>query len=189
MRDSRVFLLDEPLSNLDAKLRVATRTELKNLHYDLQKTFVYVTHDQEEALIMSDRITILNHGRIQQVGTPEEVYNHPPNEFVAGFVGSPAMNFIPGTLVRNGATLMFQCPAFAAPLPTPLDALLSRRESQRVKLGIRPKDMQIQLPERQAVGKAEVILREPIGSDLYLQVKISNELVCKVRTDADNPLQ
>ncbi len=189
VRDSRVFLLDEPLSNLDAKLRVATRTELKNLHYDLQKTFVYVTHDQEEALIMSDRITILNHGRIQQVGTPEEVYNHPPNEFVAGFIGSPAMNFIPGTLARHGATLMFQCPAFTAPLPAPLDALLSRRESQRVTLGIRPKDMQIQLPEREAVGTAEVTLREPIGSDLYLQVQLSNELVCKVRTDADNPLQ
>ena len=99
------------------------------------------------------------------------------------------MNFIPGTLVRHGTTLMFQCPAFTAPLPAPLDALLSRRESQRVTLGIRPKDMQIQLPEKEAVGTAEVTLREPIGSDLYLQVQLSNELVCKVRTDADNPLQ
>jgi multiple sugar transport system ATP-binding protein len=189
VRDSRVFLLDEPLSNLDAKLRVATRTELKNLHYDLQKTFVYVTHDQEEALIMSDRIVIMNHGRIQQVGHPEEVYNHPRNEFVAGFIGSPAMNFIAGTLAQNDNTLQFHCPAFTYTLSLRLQATLVRKGSQQVKLGVRPKDIRIQLPEEKAVGKAEVLLREPVGSDLYLQMKFSDELLCKVRTDADNPLQ
>ncbi|RMF86701.1 MAG: ABC transporter ATP-binding protein [Nitrospinota bacterium] len=189
VRDSRVFLLDEPLSNLDAKLRVATRTELKNLHYDLQKTFVYVTHDQEEALIMSDRITILNRGRIQQVGTPEEVYNHPRNEFVAGFIGSPAMNFLPGVLRQEGETLQFHSPAFTYTLPSPLLPSLSRHARRNVKLGIRPKDIRIQVPEEEAIGKAEVLLREPVGSDLYLQMKFSDAILCKVRTDADNPLQ
>lgn len=189
VRDSRVFLLDEPLSNLDAKLRVATRTELKNLHYDLQKTFVYVTHDQEEALIMSDRIVIMNQGRIQQVGHPEEVYNYPRNEFVAGFIGSPAMNFISGTLQQNGDSYTFHCSAFTYALPPHVRTALQHKGGRRIKLGVRPKDIRIELPEDKAIGKAEVLLREPVGSDLYLQLKLSDDLVCKIRTDADNPLQ
>lgn len=96
VRNPKVFLMDEPLSNLDAKLRVQMRAEIKKLHQRLQTTFIYVTHDQTEALTMGDRIVVLNNGKIQQVGTPDEIYNNPQNTFVAGFIGSPQMNFIKG---------------------------------------------------------------------------------------------
>ena len=96
VRNPKVFLMDEPLSNLDAKLRVQMRSEIKKLHEKLQTTFIYVTHDQTEALTMGDRIVVLNNGDIQQVGTPDEIYNNPKNTFVAGFIGSPQMNFING---------------------------------------------------------------------------------------------
>lgn len=96
VRNPKVFLMDEPLSNLDAKLRVQMRSEIKKLHEKLQTTFIYVTHDQTEALTMGDRIVVLNNGDIQQVDTPSEIYNNPKNTFVAGFVGSPQMNFIEG---------------------------------------------------------------------------------------------
>ena len=104
VRDPQVFLFDEPLSNLDAKLRVAMRSEIKGLHQRLKTTSVYVTHDQIEAMTMGDRIVVMKDGRIEQVGTPLELYDHPANVFVAGFIGSPAMNFVPATLRRSGAT-------------------------------------------------------------------------------------
>src|SRR5438552_6089907 len=103
VRNPQVFLLDEPLSNLDAKLRGQTRIELQKLHRDLGTTFLYVTHDQVEAMTMGDRIAIMNLGIVQQVGTPDEIYDHPANLFVAGFIGSPTMNFVPVT-VQNGGT-------------------------------------------------------------------------------------
>src|ERR1700736_3242791 len=102
VRSPKVFLLDEPLSNLDAKLRGQTRIELQKLHRDLETTFIYVTHDQVEAMTMGDRIAIMNAGILQQVGTPGEIYDHPANLFVAGFIGTPTMNFIPAT-VQNGS--------------------------------------------------------------------------------------
>ncbi|CAI8022940.1 Uncharacterized ABC transporter ATP-binding protein YurJ [Geodia barretti] len=116
VRNAHVFLLDEPLSNLDAKLRVTMRTELKRLHAELEKTFVYVTHDQAESLIMSDRIVVLNEGKLQQLGTPEEIYNQPANEFIAGFVGSPPMNFFDG---------------------------LTENASANVQIGVRPEDIEV----------------------------------------------
>ena len=102
VRDPQVFLFDEPLSNLDAKLRVAMRTEIKALHQRLKTTTIYVTHDQVEAMTMADRIVVMHDGIVEQIGTPLELYDNPANTFVAGFIGSPAMNFINGTL-RNGA--------------------------------------------------------------------------------------
>jgi multiple sugar transport system ATP-binding protein len=102
VRDPQVFLYDEPLSNLDAKLRVAMRSELKELHQRLKTTSIYVTHDQIEAMTMGDRIVVMKDGRIEQVGSPLELYDHPVNVFVAGFIGSPAMNFLPATLSRSG---------------------------------------------------------------------------------------
>ncbi len=102
VRDPQVFLFDEPLSNLDAKLRVQTRAELKDLHQRLRTTTVYVTHDQIEAMTMADRIVVMNAGRVEQAGTPLELYDHPANRFVAGFIGSPAMNFLPGTVEAAG---------------------------------------------------------------------------------------
>ena len=102
VRDPQVFLYDEPLSNLDAKLRVAMRSELKELHQRLKTTSVYVTHDQIEAMTMGDRIVVMKDGRIEQIGSPLDLYDYPTNVFVAGFIGSPAMNFVPATLRRNG---------------------------------------------------------------------------------------
>src|SRR6195952_5093791 len=104
VRDPQVFLFDEPLSNLDAKLRVQMRTEIKELHQRLKTTSVYVTHDQIEAMTMADNIVVMRDGRVEQTGSPLELYDHPANQFVAGFIGSPAMNFLPGTLRRPGAT-------------------------------------------------------------------------------------
>src|SRR3954452_20241676 len=102
VRDPQVFLFDEPLSNLDAKLRVQTRAELKDLHQRLRTTTIYVTHDQIEAMTMADKIVVMNHGRIEQIGSPLELYDRPANQFVAGFIGSPAMNFLPGTVEPGG---------------------------------------------------------------------------------------
>src|SRR5688572_16666158 len=103
VRDPQVFLFDEPLSNLDAKLRVAMRTEIKELHQRLKTTTVYVTHDQIEAMTMADRIVVMNDGRVEQIGAPLELYDHPQNLFVAGFIGSPAMNFLRGAIRANGS--------------------------------------------------------------------------------------
>ena len=102
VRDPQVFLFDEPLSNLDAKLRVAMRSEIKELHQRLKTTSIYVTHDQIEAMTMGDKIVVMRDGRIEQTGSPLELYDRPANQFVAGFIGSPAMNFLPGTLRRSG---------------------------------------------------------------------------------------
>lgn len=107
VRNPKVFLMDEPLSNLDAKLRVQMRSEIKKLHQKLQTTFIYVTHDQTEALTMGDRIVVLNNGDIQQVGTPDEIYNHPKNTFVAGFIGSPQMNFINGRFLGLDENILY----------------------------------------------------------------------------------
>src|SRR6202795_3552911 len=103
VRNPKVFLFDEPLSNLDAKLRVQMRTEIKKVHQKVTTTTVYVTHDQVEAMTLADRVVVMNHGRIDQVGTPNDLYHHPRTRFVAGFIGSPAMNFIPCRLEQNGA--------------------------------------------------------------------------------------
>ena len=105
VRNPKVFLFDEPLSNLDAKLRVQMRTEIKRVHQKVKTTTVYVTHDQVEAMTLADRVVVMNHGRIEQVGAPQELYHNPRTRFVAGFIGSPAMNFIPCRLEQNGAGL------------------------------------------------------------------------------------
>ena len=103
VRNPQVFLFDEPLSNLDAKLRVQMRTEIKELHQRLKTTSIYVTHDQIEAMTMADKIVVMNDGKVEQIGSPLELYDNPANLFVAGFIGSPAMNFLPGKVARNGA--------------------------------------------------------------------------------------
>ena len=119
VRDPAVFLLDEPLSNLDARLRVETRAELRMLHRQLQATMLYVTHDQEEAMSLGDRMVVMHQGRVQQVGRPMDIYNQPANRFVAGFVGSPAMNFFEGEIKADGESVAFQTEAGSTiPLPS-----------------------------------------------------------------------
>ena len=155
VRDPQVFLFDEPLSNLDAKLRVQTRAELKDLHQRLRTTTIYVTHDQIEAMTMADKIVVMNGGRVEQVGTPLDVYDHPANQFVAGFIGSPAMNFLPGLVEPGG----FRAEGGSLwPLPPGANA-----NGQPAVYGVRPEHLQL------AAGDAGVPLTvqvvEPTGSE------------------------
>jgi multiple sugar transport system ATP-binding protein len=162
VRDPQVFLFDEPLSNLDAKLRVAMRSEIKELHQRLQTTSVYVTHDQIEAMTMGDKIVVMRDGRIEQAGNPLQLYDHPANQFVAGFIGSPSMNFLPGTLRRAGPTAQVELND-----GTRLDAppLAGGSDGQPVVFGTRPEHLAL------ANGggiPAKVVVMEPTGMDTFV---------------------
>src|SRR5438309_4913885 len=161
VRDPKVFLFDEPLSNLDAKLRVAMRAEIKALHQRLKTTTVYVTHDQVEAMTMADRIAVMNEGRIEQLGAPLELYDRPANLFVAQFIGSPAMNVLDGTL-KNGSV-----EALGAHWPAPQNR---GSDGQAVKYGIRPEHLQL---GRDGVP-AEVVVVEPMGHETELLARIND---------------
>ncbi|HEY0857906.1 MAG TPA: sn-glycerol-3-phosphate ABC transporter ATP-binding protein UgpC [Albitalea sp.] len=164
VRDPQVFLYDEPLSNLDAKLRVAMRTELKELHQRLGTTSVYVTHDQIEAMTMGDKVVVMKDGRIEQAGHPLELYDHPANLFVAGFIGSPAMNFLPGTLRRNGAGTQVQL-ADGTAIDAPAGA--GGVEGQPVIFGTRPEHLNLA-----ASGiPTEVVVVEPTGADTFVSCR------------------
>ena len=157
VRDPAVFLLDEPLSNLDARLRVETRAELRMLHRQLQATMLYVTHDQEEAMSLGDRMVVMHQGRVQQVGRPMDIYNQPANRFVAGFVGSPAMNFFEGEIKADGESVAFQTEAGSLiPLPT-----LEHRGP--AVLGIRPERVELHPESRPGRLSAEVVAVERYG--------------------------
>ena len=138
VRDPTVFLLDEPLSNLDAKLRVQTRAEISKLHQSLGTTFIYVTYDQVEAMTMATRIAVMDDGLLQQADAPEELYSRPDNMFVAGFIGSPAMNFFDATVARTDETWELEAGAFRVALSPERTAALKRYDGQRIVLGFRP---------------------------------------------------
>ena len=176
VRKPKVFLFDEPLSNLDAKLRVQMRVELKKLHERLQTTIIYVTHDQVEAMTMGDRIVVMKDGLKQQVGAPLELYFHPANKFVAGFIGSPAMNFVEGEFLSEQGNLYFQAKGFKLIIPEDKAAKLKSYPEKRVIFGIRPED----LPEApcSAPGKTfDVVVEvlEPLGSEVFLDVKAGDQ--------------
>ena len=183
VRNAHVFLLDEPLSNLDAKLRVTMRTELKRLHAELKKTFVYVTHDQAESLIMSDRIVVLNEGKLQQLGTPEEIYNQPANAFIAGFVGSPPMNFFDGHLQNGGDQWLVKGEGYTCEFTPGQTQRLIDNASAEVQLGVRPEDIEV-LPSEPPTAQATVVVREPLGSDLFLTLELEG-VTFKARTQPD----
>jgi multiple sugar transport system ATP-binding protein len=164
VRDPQVFLFDEPLSNLDAKLRVQMRTEIKELHQRLTTTSIYVTHDQIEAMTMADKIVVMNAGRVEQTGSPLGLYDNPANLFVAGFIGSPAMNFLSGKLVRNGAGLQVQM-ADGLLLPAPTSAA---QEGREVVVGVRPEHFLV----RSDGVQAEVVVVEPTGADTQIFCKV-----------------
>src|SRR5512139_2881732 len=142
VREPKVFLFDEPLSNLDAKLRVETRANLSKLHQQLQTTFIYVTHDQIEAMTMASRIAVINKGLLQQVDTPQMLYDHPDNLFVAGFIGSPAMNFFKTKLVRGDGKLFVDGGSFKLEVPAFRTDAYSKFVDKPVIMGIRPEDIQ-----------------------------------------------
>ncbi|MFO1221438.1 MAG: sn-glycerol-3-phosphate ABC transporter ATP-binding protein UgpC [Burkholderiaceae bacterium] len=165
VRDPQVFLYDEPLSNLDAKLRVAMRTELKELHQRLKTTSVYVTHDQIEAMTMGDRIVVMREGHIEQIGSPLQLYDHPVNLFVAGFIGSPAMNLLPGTLRRSGSG------GVEVELADGTRLSAGRRagtDGQRVIFGTRPEHLA--LANGSGIA-AEVAVIEPTGADTFVSCR------------------
>jgi multiple sugar transport system ATP-binding protein len=172
VRDPQVFLFDEPLSNLDAKLRVAMRTEIKELHQRLKTTTVYVTHDQIEAMTMADRIVVMHDGVIEQVGAPLELYDRPRNLFVAGFIGSPAMNFIKGTIRANGR-LAFEG---AGGVELPLAAAPQGSDGRQVVYGVRPEHFVI--ADDGADAQIQVI--EPTGSELQVVAKLGGEDIIAV---------
>src|SRR5262249_41760007 len=139
VRNPKVFLFDEPLSNLDAKLRVQMRTEIKKVHQQVTTTTVYVTHDQVEAMTLADRVVVMNGGRIDQIGSPYEVYHTPKTQFVAGFIGSPTMNFLPCRLVENGAGLTVRLSDWLAfPVPAAREARYRPRVGTELIFGLRP---------------------------------------------------
>src|SRR5208282_3671949 len=143
VRHPRVFLFDEPLSNLDAKLRVQMRVELKKLHERLGTTAIYVTHDQVEAMTLGDRVVVMRDGRVQQVGDPLELYNQPANRFVAGFIGSPAMNFASVRIVADNGSLWAESDAMRIRVPAPIAQRLGRYAGVELTLGVRPEDLHI----------------------------------------------
>lgn len=141
VREPKVFLFDEPLSNLDAKLRVQTRAEISKLHQRLQTTFIYVTHDQTEAMTMATRIAVLNKGVIQQIDTPQQLYDYPANLFVAGFIGSPSMNFFDGVIIREDENLYVDLGSFKVKIPHGRMNTYLELINQEVIFGIRPEDI------------------------------------------------
>jgi multiple sugar transport system ATP-binding protein len=169
VRKPQVFLFDEPLSNLDAKLRVQMRTEIKELHQRLKTTSVYVTHDQIEAMTMADRIVVMNAGRVEQIGSPLELYDNPANLFVAGFIGSPAMNFLPGR--TGGGRVGFPG---GVEMPMPREAKVD--DGRDVIVGVRPEHLAVSgdgLP-------AEVVVIEPTGADTHIYCKLAGVEVAAV---------
>jgi len=165
VRDPQVFLFDEPLSNLDAKLRVAMRTEIKELHQRLKTTTIYVTHDQIEAMTMGDKIVVMRDGRIEQSGSPLDLYDHPANQFVAGFIGSPAMNFLPGTLRRNGHGARVEL-ADGTHLDAPLHA--GGEDGQSVVYGTRLEHLTLVGNNGGGAISAKVTVLEPTGMDTFV---------------------
>ena len=172
VRDPQVFLFDEPLSNLDAKLRVQMRTEIKELHQRLRTTTVYVTHDQIEAMTMADKIVVMHDGVVEQIGAPLELYDHPDNLFVAGFIGSPAMNLLPGTIRANG-TVGFEGPGG---MRLPLDAALASFDGRPAVYGIRPEHFTL----ADDGVEAEIQVVEPTGSELQIAAKMGGEEIIAV---------
>jgi multiple sugar transport system ATP-binding protein len=189
VRKPQVFLFDEPLSNLDAKLRVQTRLEISKLHSRLETTMIYVTHDQIEAMTMGDRIVVMKDGLVQQIDTPLSLYHSPKNKFVAGFIGSPAMNFIPGKIIRNGG-LKFKHDHFEFAAPRSFEPALRNYIDQEVVFGIRPEDIHLAgsatglAQTAEIAGTVEVV--EPMGSEIFLYVTLgANNLVARISSHAE----
>ena len=173
VRKPKVFLFDEPLSNLDAKLRVLMRTELSKLHNQLEATMIYVTHDQIEAMTMADRIVVMSAGKIQQIGEPLELYNNPANKFVAGFIGSPSMNFIEMEISRNeNNSKILSDENLMIKIPDYVSSYLESNSRTSVCFGIRPEDFLYRKPEKdESYIKAEVEVIEPLGDETHLYMK------------------
>lgn len=185
VREPKVFLFDEPLSNLDAKLRVQTRAEISKLHQRLQTTFIYVTHDQVEAMTMASRIAVMNKGVLQQLDTPQELYDKPANLFVAGFIGSPAMNFFPAHLRKDGNSLYVDTGDFSIKIPEARNPVYMPYVDKEVIFGIRPEDIHNPMYAPPGIHaepvESKVDVTELMGNEIFLYlVSGKNNYVARV---------
>ncbi len=182
VRNPKVFLFDEPLSNLDAKLRVQMRTEIKKVHQKVTTTTVYVTHDQIEAMTLADRVVVMNAGRIEQIGTPHEVYHNPLTRFVAGFIGSPAMNFLPCQLVENnGGLAVSLTDKLSLPVPEERVARYRPHTGRELIFGLRPEDIietRGDLPPGSAGFDVQLDVVEPMGMETMVYFMVGGVEVC-----------
>mgnify|MGYP001131967498 CR=1 FL=1 len=173
VRQPQVFLMDEPLSNLDAALRISTRAEIKQLHQAMQTTFVYVTHDQAEALTLADRIVVMREGVIQQIGSPDAIYERPSNIFVASFLGNPSINLLEGNLIEDGGKILFRRGALELSPPPALAQRLAGQAGRAVVLGLRAEDVEIGAATSGVDAlQGRVMSVLPVGSDQFLEVAI-----------------
>jgi multiple sugar transport system ATP-binding protein len=194
VREPAAYLMDEPLSNLDAKLRVQTRAEIQKLHRRLNVTTIYVTHDQVEALTMGDRIVVMKDGFLQQLDTPQNLYDKPANMFVAGFIGSPSMNFIPATVESDGEGLFIMEGSMKLRVPREHDGKLASYKGKQIIFGIRPEDIEhVDFAEesyRDMVVPSRVEVTEPLGSEIQLHATTADHAegsgVVAVEEDAPN---
>ncbi len=185
VREPYAFLMDEPLSNLDAALRVSMRSEIKKLHNKIGTTFVYVTHDQAEAMTLANRVALLKDAVLQQYTTPYELYHRPQNMFVAAFIGSPAMNFLPGEVKSSGEETFFERERLKVELPRDFHERAGALPDRSLILGVRPEDIIVTPAAKSPEGERwEILLEEPMGSDLFLEVNMGEQIV-KIRTDGD----
>ena len=185
VRKPKVFLFDEPLSNLDAKLRVQMRSEIARLHKRLQTTIVYVTHDQVEAMTMGDRIVVMKDGIVQQVDTPLNLYNHPKNKFVAGFIGSPAMNFVEGKIVsENGLKFISSEGTMTFQLNQKQSDTLASYSNKEITIGIRPESFSAETKYVSSV-KTKLEFEEQMGNEVYLHFNVDGKsCIARMRPDA-----
>ena len=191
-RDPQVFLFDEPLSNLDAKLRVQMRAELQELHHELKTTSMYVTHDQTEAMTLGNRVAVIEQGVIQQYDHPQTIYDYPSNEFVAGFIGSPSMNFLDTTVVKEDGTYYVQTDAFRLALPEDFNSKIADYVNKEVTFGIRPENLKAEdVATDKSEGKSlkvNVRVTEPLGDEIVSYTDAGNqEVVAQLdpRTDIE----
>jgi multiple sugar transport system ATP-binding protein len=186
VREPKVFLFDEPLSNLDAKLRVQMRTEISKLHQRLQTTFIYVTHDQVEAMTMATRIAVINKGKLQQIDSPQNLYDHPNNLFVAGFIGSPAMNFFPGRLRKEDGRVFVDTGDFAVTIPSERAKHYEPYAGRDIVFGIRPENIHdVHFTPPNIHGETinvKVDVTELMGNEIFLYL-VSGKNSCVARVD------
>ena len=185
VRNPKVFLFDEPLSNLDAKLRTQMRSEIKRLRTRVPTTSVFVTHDQVEAMTLGDRVVVMKDGRIQQVGTPLEVYSAPVNRFVAGFIGAPSMNFVDVDLRDEQGALFAEAPGLRLRVPAGRNGSLADYRGQRAVLGVRPEHIELGGGAEEASFDAVIEVTEQLGSEIVLEARAAGETITVARVDSE----
>jgi multiple sugar transport system ATP-binding protein len=188
VRNPKVFLFDEPLSNLDAKLRIQMRLEIKRLRTRVPTTSVFVTHDQVEAMTLGDRVVVMKDGYIQQCGTPLQVYGEPANKFVAGFIGSPSMNFFDVAIHAQDGELIAETPFLRARISERHKAALSAWRGRTVTLGVRPEHLSVNATDADSIGKVEIEVIEQLGSEIVLETRAGDLSMTVARVNPQLPL-